>query len=97
MANKKKKREKLTTSKKVLWLCWTIFIVLIILTAFGIDMGYVTEVVGGLITTVVTGFYMWKAKTENKIKITLGMLDDLEHRENLSDITAMLEVLFRNE
>jgi len=60
-------------------------------------MGYVTEVVGGLITTVVTGFYMWKAKTENKIKITLGMLDNLENRENLTDIAAVLEILFRND
>ena len=90
-------KEGLTTSKKVLWLSWIVLIVLIILTAVGIETGVYAEIVGGIITVVVTSGYLWKARLENKIKITLSMLDNLEHRENLSDIAAVLEVLFRND
>lgn len=32
-----------------------------------------------------TGFYYWKAKSENKIKITLGAIDDLRQKEDLTE------------
>ena len=32
-----------------------------------------------------TGFYYWKAKSENKIKITLGAVDDLRQKEDLTE------------
>ena len=32
-----------------------------------------------------TGFYYWKAKSENKIKITLGAVDDLRSKEDLTE------------
>lgn len=32
-----------------------------------------------------TGFYYWKAKSENKIKITLGAVDDLRAKEDLTE------------
>jgi hypothetical protein len=55
------------------------------------------EVVGGIVTAITTLGYLWKARLENKIKITLSMLDELENRENLSEITGMLEMLFKND
>lgn len=32
-----------------------------------------------------TGFYYWKARCENKIKITLGAIDRLRGKENLTE------------
>ena len=32
-----------------------------------------------------TGFYYWKAKSENKIKITLGAIDSLRQKEDLTE------------
>ncbi len=32
-----------------------------------------------------TGFYYWKAKSENKIKITLGAIDNLREKEDLTE------------
>lgn len=32
-----------------------------------------------------TGFYYWKAKSENKIKITLGAIDKLREEEDLTE------------
>ena len=32
-----------------------------------------------------TGFYYWKAKSENKIKITLGAIEDLRAKEDLTE------------
>lgn len=32
-----------------------------------------------------TGFYYWKAKSENKIKITLGAVDELRSKEDLTE------------
>lgn len=32
-----------------------------------------------------TGFYYWKAKSENKIKITLSAIDDLRQKEDLTE------------
>ena len=32
-----------------------------------------------------TGFYYWKAKSENKIKITLGAVDELRAKEDLTE------------
>jgi len=94
---KQKLENKFTTTKKILWLSWILFIALIVVTACGIETGMAMEIVGGVVTAVTTLGYLWKARLENKIKITLSMLDELENRENLSEITSMLEVLFKND
>lgn len=44
-----------------------------------------------------TGFYYWKAKSENKIKITLGAVDNLRSKEDLTENeTRIIEALINS-
>lgn len=44
-----------------------------------------------------TGFYYWKTKSENKLKITLGAIDQLSSKTELSDNDVrVLEALLQS-
>ena len=81
---KPKEREKLCCSKKVLVTSWitTILLTLTCLLAFFLTPKDTTPLatVAGLswgVTAAVTAVYSWKAKAENKIKLTNIMVKEL--------------------
>lgn len=91
-----KQKQKLTTTKKVLWLSWGLFIVLIIMTACGIETGIAMEIVGGLAATVTTSFYLWKSRCENREKIALGMVDELAEKYGIENVIQLLDAILRD-
>jgi len=84
------KEPKFTTTKKVLWLSWILFIALIVVNAFGIQTGVAMEIVGGVVTAITTGFYIWKSKAENKQKIALGLIESLADKYGIENVIALL-------
>lgn len=81
----------LTTTKKILWLSWIFFIVLTGLSILGFNVDTSLTIVGGVATTVTTGFYLWKSKCENKEKIAIGIVEKLADKygiENVIDLTG---------
>ena len=91
-----KQKQKLTTTKKILWLSWGLFIILIVLTAIGIETGIAMEIVGGLATTVTTAFYLWKSKCENREKIALAMVDELAEKYGIENVISLLDAILRD-
>lgn len=78
------KRDGMCFSKKLLFATLSLSFILALLVALGVfftdkDMTPLT-VVAGLswgVTATDVAVYSWKAKAENKIKLTLGMVKDL--------------------
>lgn len=72
-----------TFSKKLLIAEFAIFIVLLILTVLLLKAGYDVEVMGAITAAwlvplgVSTGFYFWKSKAENLLKMAIQLLKDL--------------------
>lgn len=81
----------MTTSKKLLFGSWLFFSALILLKVLGFDVDVPLEVVGGLATGIVSGFYMWKSKAENKVKITIGMLGDLAEKYGIENVIELIK------
>lgn len=94
--HKKKLENKFTTTKKILWLSWIMFVTLIVVNACGIDTGLAMEVVGGIVTAVTTGFYLWKSKCENKEKIALGMVDELAEKYGIEAVIQLLDAILED-
>lgn len=43
-----------------------------------------------------TGFYYWKARSENKIKLTLGLVDELAEKYGIDAVVQLAGVAFNN-
>lgn len=85
------KKEKLTTSKKLLVVAWGLLIILIALDIFGVDVETSLEMVGGLVTAIISSVYMHKARCENKLKIAKSMIFDLADTYGIENITPIVE------
>ena len=92
----KQEKKKLTTTKKILWLSWILFIILIIFCILGYEVGIAMEVVGGIVTAVTTSFYLWKSRCENREKIALGMIDELAEKYGIENVISILENILRD-
>lgn len=86
----------MTTTKKILWTSWIIFIALIILKVLGYDVGEALGIVGGLVVSFVTGFYMWKSKCENREKIACTSVEKLADKYGMENAIAIAEVILRD-
>ena len=98
-ALKRKQSPKLCCSKKVLLMSWstTVFLTLIALLAFFLAEKDVTplETLAGLswgVTAAVTAVYSWKAKAENKIKLTNIMVKDLADKYGIDAVVSLLGI-----
>ena len=94
--HKQKLENKFTTTKKILWLSWIMFISLIVVTACGIETGMAMEIVGGIVTAVTTSFYLWKSRAENKEKIALGMVDELAEKYGIEAVIQLLDAILED-
>lgn len=81
----------ITTTKKILWLAWIFFVVLVFLKVRGFEVDTALEIVGGCVVTVISGFYMWKSKAENKVKISYGMINDLAKEYGIENVITLLQ------
>lgn len=81
----------ITTTKKILWLAWIFFSVLVYLKVKGYEVDTALEIVGGCVVTVISGFYMWKSKAENKVKISYGMIQKLANKYGIENVIALLQ------
>lgn len=82
--------KKVTTSKKLLFVAWGLLIILIVLDICGIDVETSLEMVGGLVTAIISSVYMWKAKAENKVKISVSMVDTLADKYGIENVIQIL-------
>ena len=96
---KPKEREKLCCSKKVLVTSWatTILLTLTCLLAFFLTQKDTTPLatIAGLswgVTAAVTAVYSWKAKAENKIKLTNIMVKELADKYGIEAVVSLLGI-----
>ena len=96
---KLREREKLCCSKKVLLTSWatTILLTLTCLLAFFLTEKDTTPLatVAGLswgVTAAVTAVYSWKAKAENKIKLTNIMVKELADKYGIEAVVSLLGI-----
>lgn len=94
-----KQNQKLCCSKKVLVTSWTttILLTVIVLLAFFLTDKDVTplETLTGLswgVTAAVTAVYSWKAKAENKIKLTNIMVKELADKYGIDAVVSLLGI-----
>ena len=92
-------REKLCCSKKVLVTSWvtTILMTLTCLLAFFLTSKDTTPLatIAGLswgVTAAVTAVYSWKAKAENKIKLTNIMVKELADKYGIEAVVSLLGI-----
>ena len=90
---------KLCCSKKILVISWatTVLLTAISILAFFLTDKDVTplETLAGLswgVTAAVTAVYSWKAKAENKIKLTNIMVKDLADKYGIDAVVSLLGV-----
>lgn len=93
------RQEKLCCSKKVLVTSWvtTILLTLTCLMAFFLTEKDTTPLatVAGLswgVTAAVTAVYSWKAKAENKIKLTNVMVKELADKYGIEAVVSLLGI-----
>ena len=98
-ALKQKQTSKLCCSKKILVVSWssTALLTAISLLAFFLTDKDVTPLgtLAGLswgVTAAVTAVYSWKAKAENKIKLTNIMVKDLADKYGIDAVVSLLGV-----
>lgn len=98
-AMKQKQSQKLCCSKKILVVSWatTVFLTAISLLAFFLTDKDITplETLAGLswgVTAAVTAVYSWKAKAENKIKLTNIMVKDLADKYGIDVVVSLLGI-----
>ena len=96
---KRDRRQKLCCSKKVLVASWTttILLTLTCLVAFFLTEKDTTPLatVAGLswgVTAAVTAVYSWKAKAENKIKLTNIMVKELADKYGIEAVVSLLGI-----
>ena len=93
------RKEKLCCSKKVLVTSWatTILLTVTCLMAFFLTEKDTTPLatVAGLswgVTAAVTAVYSWKAKAENKIKLTNVMVKELADKYGIEAVVSLLGI-----
>lgn len=89
-----------TFSKKLLIADYAIFIVLLILTVLLLKGGYDVDVLGTITAAwavqlgVSSGFYYWKSKAENLLKMPVQLLCDLpEDMKEKADPNQIIEAV----
>lgn len=94
------KSSKLCCSKKIVVVSWAITLVLTILTAVGVffterDINSLLTITGLAWgeTATSTGFYYWKARTENRIKLTKAMVEDWADKYGIEAVATLASII----
>jgi len=85
----------MTTSKQILWFSWIIFFLLIILKVMGYDVTNEATIVGGIVTSVTTGFYMWKSKCENREKIAFSVIEKTADKYGIEPTISLISEIVK--
>lgn len=96
-----KRSARISTSKRLLWTSYATagVLTIILVTATLISdhdltaLATITGLSWGEVTAV-TAFYLWKAKAENKIKITKQMVEELADKYGLEAVSGLLSTIF---
>lgn len=96
-------RKQLCCSKKIIWTSWSIFVVLICALLYGIfftekDMNPLVTVLcfDGGVTGTATAFYFWKARTENRLKLTKSMVEDWAGKYGMDSVVNLASIIFND-
>lgn len=97
------RRKKLCCSKKIILSSYVIAILLTLCTLAGSfltdqDMSSVATITGiaWAETTASNAFYFWKAKNENRIKLTNGMVKDLADKYGIEAVVNLAEIVLKD-
>lgn len=97
------RRKKLCCSKKIILSSYVIAILLTLCTLAGSfltdqDMTSVATITGiaWAETTASNAFYFWKAKNENRIKLTNGMVKDLADKYGIEAVVNLAEIVLKD-
>ena len=93
-------QKKLCCSKKLVVVSWGVTLLLTILTVVGAFFSErdITPLltVAGLSwgeTATATGFYYWKARAENRIKLTKAMVDEWADKYGIEAVTSLASII----
>lgn len=93
-----KEKEKITTSKKIIFVSYLIGFILTGIVIYGDFKGYNVSTIG-MVTlasyaeiTTSNGFYFWKAKKENTMKIALATVKETP-TEKVDDIVKLINAM----
>ena len=97
-----RKCTELCCSKKIVWTSWGIFVALLGALLFGLfftekDMSPLVTVLcfDGGVTGTATAFYFWKARTENRLKLTKAMVEDWAEKYGMDSVISLAGIIFR--
>ena len=105
MAKGKREQEKpkrLCCSKKIVVVSYVVTGLLTLTLVLGVFLAPAQtnlsplEVVTGLAwgeTAVASGFYYWKARAENRIKLTKGMVDEWAEKYGIEAVTSLAGIV----
>lgn len=89
-------------SKKLLIFSWTVTLILTVLTvwmsqnAMPLDAMMVVTPLSWAASDVVTGFYLWKAKNENRAKYAQRFLHDIAREWGPETAIRMAEIVLKD-
>ena len=94
-------QKKLCCSKKLVVVSWSATILLTALTVVGAffterDMTPLLTITGlswGE-TATATGFYYWKARAENRLKLTKSMIEDWAEKYGIDSVVSLVGIIF---
>ncbi len=91
----------LCCSKKLVWTSWGVFVALLCALLYGLfftekDMTPLVTVLcfDGGVTGTSTAFYFWKARTENKLKLTKAMVEDWAEKYGIESVVSLAGIIF---
>lgn len=102
MAIGRRVQKKLCCSKKIVVVSYVVTGLLTLTLVLGVFLApsevnlTPLEVVTGLSwgeTAVASGFYYWKARAENRIKLTKGMVDEWAEKYGIEAVTALAGIV----
>lgn len=102
MAGGKRQQKKLCCSKKIVLVSYVATGLLTAALALGVFLAPAEvnlsplEIVTGLAwgeTAVASGFYYWKARAENRIKLTKGMVDEWAEKYGIEAVTSLASIV----
>lgn len=85
-----------TFSKRMIILDYLFMVILIILSCFKYDLVSLA-IAWTAQLAISTGFYYWKAKNENRIKIPMDIVKSLENANCELDLTQIITTLIEKD
>lgn len=100
MNKKKKRRTRLETSKKLLIADYIIALLLVLLSIIFANRVDLTTVLVSWTAQlgVSSGFYYWKAKSENRVKVPISVIESLPQEiQDKVDLTQIIVSIIQSE